>query len=676
MDAKKNIIKPLVYTIEDRCKACFTCIRECPAKAISVQSGQANVIPERCIACGNCIKVCTRNAKSYLKTEVEVLNLLKENKKIIACIAPSFPAEFKEIEDYRVLVGMLKKIGFDKVVEVSFGADLVAQKYKDIILDNNSKYKGKKFISSDCPAIVSYITKYHPELTENLAPIVSPVMAVNSVVKEMYGKDYRTVFIGPCIAKKYESDEPDFVITFSELRAIFEALNVSPKDAKPMELDPPVGGKGAIFPVSRGLIQTIDVEEDIVEGNIVVAEGRESFKEAINEFENGLINDHHLELLCCEGCIMGPGMDPGGKLYQNRAYVTKYVKEKLKNINLNEWKNLLNKFLDSVPLDREFSPNDNRVKMPQAKEIEEVYMLMGKTDIKDRLDCHACGYESCEEHAVAVIRGLAEVEMCLPYMLEKLNNIVNELGEKNKKLVSIQQALKQSEKLAHLGQLSAGIAHELNNPLGVVIMYSNILLDEMDKSSEYYEDLKLITEQALRCKGIVGGLLNFARKSKIKQDSVNIREHINSCIKAVIIPDNIEVKIKDFLKIHSISLDEEQMTQVFTNIIKNGVEAMPDGGVLTITLENEDNFLNITISDTGTGIKDEHKDKLFTPFFTTKETGKGTGLGLPTSYGIVKMHKGKIVVETNADPKKGPTGTSFIIKLPQLTIKDNQNNEN
>ncbi|MFQ3580113.1 MAG: HAMP domain-containing sensor histidine kinase, partial [Bacteroidales bacterium] len=260
--------------------------------------------------------------------------------------------------------------------------------------------------------------------------------------------------------------------------------------------------------------------------------------------------------------------------------------------------------------------------------------------------------------------GLAEIDMCLPYTLEQLKNLVNELNFKNTKLESMQQALKQSEKLAHLGQLSAGIAHELNNPLGVVIMYANILLDELDEQNPYYNDIKLIGEQAERCKKIVGGLLNFARKNKVAFANVDIHEFIQSCVRSVVIPENINVKIKNFLTIHDFNIDKEQMTQAITNIIKNAVEAMPDGGDLSIVLSNNNNEVEIKISDTGTGIAPEHMDKLFTPFFTTKPLGKGTGLGLPTTYGIVKMHKGRIDIESNYDKTKGPTGTSFIVKLP------------
>jgi len=653
--------QPLVFTIADRCKTCYTCIRECPAKAISMQNGQANVIVERCIGCGNCVKVCTRKAKSFFNEEQQVLHLLKTKKDCIACVAPAFPAEFKEFEDHRIVVGMLKKLGFDKVVEVSFGADLVAMKYEELLLSDDHK----KYISSDCPAIVSYINKYYPQLTRSLAPIVSPLMAIVRVAKELYGKERETVFIGPCVAKKNESDDPDYVLTFQEIRNMFETENIKSEDCEPVEFDPPLGGRGAAFPISRGLINTINIEENLIQGNIIVAEGRENFKEAINEFDNGYIDDHNLELLCCEGCIMGPGMYSEGKRYENRAYITRYVRRKLDNINVQEWENYINRF-SSINLDRSFSQDDSRVKAPSEEEIEALYHKMGKHDKQDRLDCHACGYESCREHAIAVLRGLAEIDMCLPYTLDKLNTMVSELNIKNIKLESVQQALKQSEKLAHLGQLAAGIAHEINNPLGVVIMYSNIMLDEINPNDESYEDLKLITEQAMRCKNIVSGLLNFARKNKVKFTSVNIADFINNCLKAVIIPTNIEVEQKCYLSNFSTSIDEEQMTQAITNVLKNAIEAMPDGGKLNIELSNEKENIKIIIKDTGTGITDEHKDKLFTPFFTTKEFGKGTGLGLPTSYGIIKMHKGKINVDSNSNPKKGKTGTKFTIILPQL----------
>jgi len=255
--------------------------------------------------------------------------------------------------------------------------------------------------------------------------------------------------------------------------------------------------------------------------------------------------------------------------------------------------------------------------------------------------------------------------MCLPYMIKKLHQSIGELNLKNQTLASVQQALKQSEKLAHLGQLSAGIAHELNNPLGVVIMYSNILIDEAKPDDPQVEDLKMIADQALRCKNIVGGLLNFARKNKLKVDNINISSLINRSLKSLVIPDNIKVHTAFQLKNDQAGLDEEQMIQALTNIIKNAIEAMPDGGSLNVTVSDRNDIIKIDIADTGTGIEQEHMDKIFTPFFTTKGLGKGTGLGMPTTYGIIKMHNGKIHIETNADAERGNTGTTFSIEIPR-----------
>ena len=122
--------RQLVFTLKDRCRVCFTCVRECPVKAIKIINGQAEVINDRCIGCGNCVKVCSQGAKIPLRSVDSVFDLLKSNSKIAACIAPSFPAEFDEVRDHRKLVGMIRKLGFDIVTEVSFGADIVAREYE------------------------------------------------------------------------------------------------------------------------------------------------------------------------------------------------------------------------------------------------------------------------------------------------------------------------------------------------------------------------------------------------------------------------------------------------------------------------------------------------------------------------------------------------------------------
>jgi iron only hydrogenase large subunit-like protein/nitrogen-specific signal transduction histidine kinase len=649
----------LVYTIKELCRTCYTCVRECPAKAIRIVGGQAEVITERCIACGNCTKVCSQGAKVFLNTVDRVIKLIQDEKKVAAIVAPSFPAEFTEIEDHRVLVGMIRKLGFEYVSEVSFGADIVADRYKKLVTDGKEYY-----ISSDCPSIVNYIKFYHPALTDKLAPVVSPMVAMGRVIRKKYGDDTKIVFIGPCVAKKAESNEIDEALTFTELRDLLQMKDIKPATSQLSDFDPPIGGRGAIFPVTRGLLQTANINDDAITGNIIAAEGRIGFQEALKEFEAGLIKNQHMELLCCEGCIMGPGLSKNGKQYTRRSHVSSYANSKMTDLDYDVWMASFNEF-STLDLSVHHRSEDHRFDLPAEKDIEEVLISMGKKTKKDQLDCGACGYESCVEHAIAIKKGLAEVEMCLPYTIEKLHRSVKDLALSNEKLSSMKQALKQSEKLAHMGQLSAGIAHELNNPLGVVIMYSNILLDECKTDDPVREDLKLIVDQAGRCKKIVAGLLNFARKNQVNHQLVNIKELVNHSFEGVIFPENVKTSLNDKMTNTDAWVDSEQMMQVLTNLFKNAVDAMPQGGQIQVTLEDTLSDVTISIKDTGTGIKEEDRVKMFEPFYTTKSLGHGTGLGLATAYGIVKMHKGQITVESNNDPAKGQTGTSFKIVLPR-----------
>jgi iron only hydrogenase large subunit-like protein/nitrogen-specific signal transduction histidine kinase len=649
----------LVYTIKELCRTCYTCVRECPAKAIRIVGGQAEVIDERCIACGNCTKVCSQGAKVFLKTTDRVIKLLENNKEAVAIIAPSFPAEFSELNDFRTLVGMIKAIGFKHVLEVSFGADLVADRYKKLVQENREYY-----ISSDCPSIVNYIKHYHHDLVDKLAPIVSPMVAMSRVVHSKFGDDTRIVFIGPCVAKKAESTEIDEAITFTELRELLDLLNIKSENIVPSEFDQPTGGRGAIFPVTRGLLQTANINDDAITGNIIAAEGRIDFQGALKEYEAGLIKNQHMELLCCEGCIMGPGLSKNGKQYNRRALVSSYANAKMQNLDEVKWQSAFDEF-SNLDLSFRHRKEEHRIETNDEKEINEVLASMGKTTKKDQLDCGACGYESCVEHAIAIKKGLAEVEMCLPYTIEKLHKSVKDLALSNEKLSSMRQALKQSEKLAHMGQLSAGIAHELNNPLGVVIMYSNILLDESAAGDPVKEDLKLIVEQAGRCKKIVAGLLNFARKNQVNHQQISIRELAEHSLESIIAPGNVKISVIDRTTNPDAMLDNEQMMQVLTNLVKNAIDAMPGGGTIDLILEDTLGDVIIIVKDNGTGIKEEDKAKVFEPFFTTKAIGVGTGLGLATAYGIVKMHKGQITVESNTDPSRGPTGTSFKIILPR-----------
>ncbi|GAH71429.1 unnamed protein product, partial [marine sediment metagenome] len=191
------------------------------AKAIRVREGLAEVIKERCISCGTCVQLCAAKAKLAESDIGIVWQLLGERQPVIALLSAPFPAAFPELRPGQ-LVTALKKLGFSEVMEDSFGAEPVGREYARLLSENN----GKPILSSTCPAVVFYIEKYYPQLIGNLAPIVSPMVAMGRVIKWQYNPQAKVVFIGPCIAKKAESrDEKvagvvDAVLTFSELKGI------------------------------------------------------------------------------------------------------------------------------------------------------------------------------------------------------------------------------------------------------------------------------------------------------------------------------------------------------------------------------------------------------------------------------------------------------------------------
>jgi iron only hydrogenase large subunit-like protein/nitrogen-specific signal transduction histidine kinase len=663
----KNV--PLVVTIKDRCRVCYTCVRECPAKAIRIAEGQAEVIPERCIGCGNCVRVCSQKAKQVLSSIDEVLDLLKSSKKVAALVAPSFPAEFAEIE-YPQLVGALRALGFDYVNEVAFGADLVALKTREILEQNPTA----RYISTSCPAVFGYVKRYHFELIPMLLPVVSPMIATARALRALHGDDLKVVFIGPCIAKMGEaysdemSGEIDEVLTFAELRSMLSTAQIAWHQVTPSDFDPPYGYKGTVFPIHRGLLATSELQEDLLTEEVVSASGRANFIDAIMEFASGELNARLLDVLACDGCIMGAGMTSSDPLFKRRSRVSRYARQMVKKRNHADWRRSVEK-VKNINLFREFVAFNQRIPDPSEEQVRAILAKMGKITAADELNCGACGYDTCREHAIAIYKGLAESEMCLPYTIERLHKTIQDLNLSREQLDATRNALIQAEKIASMGQLAAGIAHEVNNPLGVVLMYAHLLLEQCPIDSELYGDLKMIVEQADRCKKIVSGLLNFARQNKVNYRKVNIPMMLANYLKTVQVPENIKIDVQTELQNPEAEFDLDQIIQVLTNLVNNSITAMPNGGSIVISARDDADRVFLSIADTGCGIPKEYLSKIFEPFFTTKKVGQGTGLGLSITYGIIKMHNGDIKVQSNNDPQQGPSGTTFTITLPRKRPK-------
>jgi two-component system, NtrC family, sensor kinase len=243
------------------------------------------------------------------------------------------------------------------------------------------------------------------------------------------------------------------------------------------------------------------------------------------------------------------------------------------------------------------------------------------------------------------------------------NSMVRSIAERDERLQESAKKITESKKLATLGQLAAGIAHEINNPLGGIVMYSHMLKEDLVKEQNR-ENVEKIAHEADRCKTIVKGLLDFARQTKPERTESSINHVMNEVVALLeqqAIFHNIKIVRELSPSVPLIEVDVGQMQEVLMNLVLNAAQAMDGEGTLTLKtgLSEDASYVEIEVRDTGPGIPPDKIDKIFEPFYTTKEVGRGTGLGLSIAYGIVERHHGSISVESEVG-----VGTTFLVRLP------------
>ena len=501
-----NKIKPVLYINDEKCRNSYSCVRVCPVNAIEVKTRKPHptIIPERSIGCGLCYVSCSPRAITFRDSKEEVKALLLSGRKKAALIEPSIASEFDDITDYRKFVAMIRSLGFDHVHEVSFGVDLIASKYADLF----SRSEGKYYITANCPSIVKLIEKFHPELTPNLSPLVSPMVATAMVVRELYGPDAAIIQIGPCIDAKdeallYKSGKlVEGVLTFIELRQLFEEFNIQEKLVKMSDFDPPFGYWGALYPVPAGIIQAGGLKRDMVSSKVITASGKEDILEAINDYDKYIDTiHHHFNLFFCHGCLLGPGMEHHSERFRRRALVSRYTEKRISVLDKELWQKNMDKWL-KLDYSRSCTPDDQRIPEPPAEAINEVLKIVGKQDPGEELDCGACGYMSCREFASTVAKGLAIPEMCHTFNLRNKQEYIETLRQTNRKLAETKKALKESEELAlREKEVAQGASDMMNNmleklPTGVVIVDNNlkILHSNLSFINTIGEDAKAIAE--------------------------------------------------------------------------------------------------------------------------------------------------------------------------------------
>jgi len=503
-----------------KCKLCYACVKSCPSKAIKVSSRRIEIVDDRCIGCGSCVSVCAPEALTYQSSTDHVKHLLKSDANVAAIVDPCFAGEFPDISDYRNFVAMLRALGFKYVNGISFGADLVARKY----LKTHNNFKGKYFITANCPAVTNYIENFMPELIGNLQPIVTPMVATAKVVRHKYGEDVKVVCLSPCVAAKPEigkGESPDGIIdevlTFVELRALFAEYGIRENHVEFSEFDAPIGGKGALFPLPGGMWQSVGVKEDLLYGNILVAHGKHNLSRSLKEFNQKTDLHHHLDLYYCdENCIMGPGMSISDAKFERRRQVVKYTKNRMTDFNPEVWKKEIDFYSDYLDLSRTFSIHDQRLPFPTEEEIENQLDVLGKKRSIDMTDCSACGYDTCREFAIAVAQGLANPEMCSTYSVRKLHDLIKQLHSANDKLEKIQEALKESEAHARAEEQAAKEAQETVTAMLKKLVSAVVIVDENLKIIESNNSfVNILGEDAEQLNEVIPGLVGADLKSLV-----------------------------------------------------------------------------------------------------------------------------------------------------------------
>jgi len=524
---ENNPLEQLFRIIPENCIKCYACVRSCPVNAIVVKKGSdvPEIIGDRCIGCGNCHTICGNNAVVYRTSTQNVKDLLESGQEVVALLGPSIAAEFIDISDYRKLVAMIRALGFHYVQDVSFGVDLVAHGYANLAND----FKGKYYLFANCPVVVSLIEKYYPDLLVNAAPLVSPPVAAAGVARQKYGNDVKVVYIGPCIASKNEvlkytgSRAIDANITFMELRELFTEFGVEEKNFEYSEFDQPLGYKGALFPITNGILQSGPMDESLLSGNVISAGGHHDVLEAIKMFSKRSEEiKHHFNLFFCEGCMMGPGMSKGGEKFFRMALITDFASRLLKDFNYDKWSGDIENY-SSVVLSRSFASDDQRLEEPSEEKIEQILKLIGQNNTPDDSGCGMCGFSSCREFATMVSKGLAKPEMCTDYTLRTRQEYINTLKSSNEKLNMDQNHLLEEMKVSQREMI---IAKESSERAAAVLSRMNagvVLVDNKFKVIESNDVfIGLLGEDAQDIAEIIPGLKGANLKTLLPYQFYNL----------------------------------------------------------------------------------------------------------------------------------------------------------
>ena len=441
----------LVYTNEN-CVGCNKCISACPvltANHAVEENGKNKIVVDgkQCVSCGACFDVCAHGARSFNDDTERFFEDLKRGEKISLLLAPAFLANYPR--EYATVLGGLKKLGVNRIISISFGADITTWGYVKYITEHN--FTGA--ISQPCPAVVGYIEKYIPELIPSLMPIHSPMMCGAVYVKKYMKVADKLAFISPCIAKKNEIDDPNcggyvsYNVTFDHLMQYVRANGIS----GPAVTDEIEYGLGSIYPMPGGLKENVYwfCGDDIFIRQI---EGEKHAYEFLEDYKNRVLGKKELPFMvdalnCAKGCIYGPGVEESKVHSDDTLYELHKIREASKKSDrshafsrsLTPKQRLakLNKQFKDLDINdfiRHYSDKSGglKVKQPSQSEMNEIFVSMEKhTETERAINCSACGYDTCKDMATAIHNGCNNKNNCIQFVkseVEKENVVAREMA--------------------------------------------------------------------------------------------------------------------------------------------------------------------------------------------------------------------------------------------------------
>lgn len=425
---------------KSNCKNCYKCIRYCPVKAIRFSGNQAHIIGNECILCGQCFVVCPQNAKEVASELEKVKVLIQSGDPVVVSLAPSFIANYNGagIDSMRQA---LKKLGFFDVEETAIGATIVKTEYERMLCEEERDI----IISSCCHSINLLIQKYFPRALEYLADVISPMQAHCMDIKKRI-PNAKTVFIGPCVAKKDEAEHyegiVDAVLTYEELTGWLE----SEKIELDIEMEENDNSRARFFPTTGGILKTM---KNLTGYTYLALDGVENCMAALKDIESGKIHKCFIEMSACTGsCIGGPVME---------KYHSSPVKDYLTVSAYAGTKDFVTDQPKAGALKKQFEYIERKAPMPSEAEINQVLRQMGKFKPSQELNCGSCGYNTCREKAIAICQGKAEISMCMPFLKDKaesfsdtiVNNSPNGLIVLNEQL-EVQQINEAARKIMNI----------------------------------------------------------------------------------------------------------------------------------------------------------------------------------------------------------------------------------